>query len=70
MEVYANDVFVLATRIYPWADDANGVWLFANGSDTNFGEIEIWDGLASVSVHDMMFNGCSEPGLTGMAKSF
>jgi beta-fructofuranosidase len=50
VEVYANDVFVLATRIYPWADDANGIHVFANESNITFGQVEIWDGLASVSA--------------------
>jgi hypothetical protein len=50
VEVYANDVFALATHIYPWASDANQIWAWSNGSDNRFSSVQVWDGLASVSL--------------------
>jgi beta-fructofuranosidase len=48
MEIYANGIFCMTTRIYPTADDANEIGvLVKEGSAGNVGysKMVIWDGL-------------------------
>jgi hypothetical protein len=45
-----------ARAVYPWAEDANEIFAWSNGSANAFGPVELWDGLASVRA----FSSCSE----------
>ena len=44
VEIYANGVFCLTTRIYPTADDANELGFLVKEGSVEFGEMTIWDG--------------------------
>ena len=45
VEIYANGVFCLTTRIYPIADDANELGYLVKHGTVEYGELTIWDGL-------------------------
>ncbi|KAG8822494.1 hypothetical protein FRC19_005836 [Serendipita sp. 401] len=49
VEVYANDVTVITTRVYPWLSASKGAGFFTNGGGSNssvyFSNLEVWDGL-------------------------
>jgi beta-fructofuranosidase len=45
IEIYANGVFCLTTRIYPTADDANELGYLVKQGTVEYGEMMIWDGL-------------------------
>jgi len=45
LEIFANGVFCLTTRIYPSSDDANEVGYLVNEGSASYGELVIWDGL-------------------------
>jgi hypothetical protein len=45
VEIFANGVFCLTTRIYPTAEDANDVDILVKAGNVEYGNIEIWDGL-------------------------
>ncbi|KAJ7770559.1 glycosyl hydrolase [Mycena metata] len=53
LEVYANDVAVITTRIYPWLSASVGAGFFvlppSNGSvgsaNVSYSQVELWDGL-------------------------
>jgi beta-fructofuranosidase len=45
IEIYANGVFCLTTRIYPVGEDADGIEYLVKGGSAEYGEVTIWDGL-------------------------
>lgn len=45
VEIFANGVFCLTTRIYPTADDANEIGYLVKQGSVEYGELEIFDGL-------------------------
>lgn len=45
VEIFANGVFCLTTRIYPTAEDANELGYLVKQSSVEYGELQIWDGL-------------------------
>ena len=45
IEIYANGVFCLTTRIYPVADDADEIGYLVKRGNADYGEVMIWDGL-------------------------
>ncbi|KAG8813318.1 hypothetical protein FRC17_001606, partial [Serendipita sp. 399] len=49
VEVYANDVTVITTRVYPWLSASRGAGFFTTGDGSNssvhFSSLELWDGL-------------------------
>jgi beta-fructofuranosidase len=53
VEVYANDVTVITTRVYPWLSTSTGAGFFicSSSSTTNskvrYSSVEVWDGLVN-----------------------
>jgi len=54
VEVYANDVTVLTTRVYPWLNASKGAGFFTHlkpskavNSMVTYSNIEVWDGLVN-----------------------
>ncbi len=47
VEIFANGVFCLTTRIYPSSDDANEVGYLVKKGTAKYGALSIWDGLDS-----------------------
>jgi len=54
VEIYANDVTVLTTRVYPWLTASKGVGFLIKGNATaasssavSFSGVELWDGLVN-----------------------
>jgi beta-fructofuranosidase len=45
VEIFANGVFCLTTRIYPTAEDANELGYLVKQGSVEYGELQIWDGL-------------------------
>jgi hypothetical protein len=45
VEIFANGVFCLTTRIYPTAEDANEVGILVKAGNVEYDNFEIWDGL-------------------------
>ncbi|KAJ7136062.1 glycosyl hydrolase [Mycena epipterygia] len=51
LEVYANDVAVITTRIYPWLSASNGAGFSVlppsngTGGSVSYDQVELWDGL-------------------------
>jgi beta-fructofuranosidase len=48
VEIYANGIFCMTTRIYPTEDDSNEIGFLVkdgNVGEVGFGNMEIWDGL-------------------------
>ncbi|KAJ7512025.1 glycosyl hydrolase [Mycena galericulata] len=52
LEVYANDVAVITTRIYPWLSASNGAGFYVvppsnatTAGNVSYGAVELWDGL-------------------------
>ncbi|KAJ7484705.1 glycosyl hydrolase [Mycena latifolia] len=52
LEVYANDVVVITTRVYPWLSASIGAGFFVlppsnvtGSSNVSYGQVELWDGL-------------------------
>jgi len=45
IEIYANGVFCLTTRIYPVADDADEIGYLVKSGNADYGRVTIWDGL-------------------------
>jgi beta-fructofuranosidase len=48
IEIFANGVFCLTTRIYPSSNDANEVGYLVKEGSASYGELVIWDGLDNV----------------------
>ncbi|KAG9084681.1 hypothetical protein FRC06_003942 [Ceratobasidium sp. 370] len=48
VEIYANDVFALTTRVYPWRDDSLGLGYYVSGKGTvNFSNVNVYEGLTN-----------------------
>jgi len=51
VEIYANDVTVLTTRVYPWLAVSKGAGFFTGSSTGNvtvtYNKVEFWDGLVN-----------------------
>lgn len=48
LEIYANDVFALSIRVYPWRTDSLGLGYFTSGSGTAaFSNVKVWEGLTN-----------------------
>ncbi|KAG8976125.1 hypothetical protein FRB90_009304, partial [Tulasnella sp. 427] len=49
VEIYANDVFALTTRVYPWRTDSVGLGYYTSGSSRNvtFSDIKVYEGLTN-----------------------
>ncbi|KAH7326822.1 glycosyl hydrolase [Rhizoctonia solani] len=48
VEIYANDVFAMTTRIYPWRDDSNGLGYYTSGSSSvKYSNVKVWEGLTN-----------------------
>jgi beta-fructofuranosidase len=54
LEVYANDVAVITTRIYPWLSASTGAGFFvlppsneAESGSVSYDQVELWDGLVN-----------------------
>ena len=45
VEIFANGVFCLTTRIYPTAEDATELGYLVKQGSVEYGKLEIWDGL-------------------------
>ena len=45
VEIFANGVFCMTTRIYPTADDANDLGYWVKEGTVEYSEMTIWDGL-------------------------
>jgi beta-fructofuranosidase len=53
VEIYANDVTVITTRVYPWLSISKGIGFFIRSSSSTtdtkvtYTELEVWDGLVN-----------------------
>ncbi|QRW02501.1 glycoside hydrolase family 32 protein [Ceratobasidium sp. AG-Ba] len=48
VEIYANDVFAMTTRIYPWRDDSLGLGYYSSGSGSvKFSSVKVYEGLTN-----------------------
>ncbi|KAG9088980.1 hypothetical protein FS749_001711 [Ceratobasidium sp. UAMH 11750] len=48
VEIYANDVFALTTRVYPWRDDSLGLGYYTSGRGTaKFSNVKVYEGLTN-----------------------
>jgi len=51
VEVYANDVTVVTTRVYPWLSTSTGAGFFTrppsstSNAKVTYSRVEVWDGL-------------------------
>jgi beta-fructofuranosidase len=45
VEIFANGIFCMTTRIYPTADDANDLGYWVKEGTVEYSEMMIWDGL-------------------------
>lgn len=45
VEIFANGMFCLTTRIYPSSDDATELGYLVKEGSTSYGELVVWDGL-------------------------
>ncbi|KAF8757669.1 Glycosyl hydrolases family 32 [Rhizoctonia solani] len=54
VEIYANDVFAMTTRIYPWRDDSNGLGYYTSGSSSvKYSNVKVWEGLTNAWPSDL-----------------
>nr|UZP16976.1 RcGH32 [Ceratobasidium cereale] len=48
VEIYANDVFALTTRVYPWRDDSLGLGYYTSGGGSaKFSSVKVYEGLTN-----------------------
>ncbi|KAG8975448.1 hypothetical protein FRC05_005778 [Tulasnella sp. 425] len=49
VEIYANDVFAMTTRVYPWRSDSVGLGYYTAGSTGNvtFSNVKVYEGLTN-----------------------
>lgn len=48
VEIYANGVFAMTTRVYPWRDDSVGLGYYTSGSGSvKYSNVKVWEGLTN-----------------------
>ncbi|ODQ53337.1 concanavalin A-like lectin/glucanase [Saitoella complicata NRRL Y-17804] len=45
LEIFANDVLALTTRIYPYLQDSNEIGLMVKNGSAQYSDVTVWDGL-------------------------